>query len=173
MSCTLPAAGLTQQEAMNQQIIEQYMKNMQDLIHAQQNIKAQNNPDAQMQAPAAPMLPPVQNGTPAAPRPQAPSVPAPAPVNGSMAMQSQMPETLTNPAFTAGYLRTQIGKLMRVEFLIGNSITDRVGRLAEVGASFIILQSLETNTRYMCDLFAIKFVNIIDGMTAYPELAML
>ena len=29
------------------------------------------------------------------------------------------PEILTNPIYTPGFLREQIGKLMRVEFLIG------------------------------------------------------
>jgi len=81
----------------------------------------------------------------------------------------QMPETLTNPIYTPGYLRTQLGKWMRVEFLFGNITTDRVGRLVEVGASYIILQSLEANTKMMCDIYSIKFVTIINN----PETAAL
>ena len=81
----------------------------------------------------------------------------------------QMPETLTNPIYTPGYLRTQLGKWMRVEFLFGNITTDRVGRLVDVGASFIILQSLEANSRMMCDIYSIKFVTIISN----PETASL
>ena len=35
------------------------------------------------------------------------------------------PEILTNPIYTPGFLREQIGKLMRVEFLIGtNNLVD-------------------------------------------------
>ena len=81
----------------------------------------------------------------------------------------QMPETLTNPIYTPGYLRTQIGKWMRVEFLYGNITTDRVGRLIEVGASYIILQAIEASSVMMCDIYAIKFVTIISN----PELEML
>ena len=37
------------------------------------------------------------------------------------------PEILTNSIYTPAFLRTQIGKLMRVEFLIGtNNLVDRV-----------------------------------------------
>lgn len=173
-------AGLASQEAVNQQIMEQYMKNMQDMINAQRNMQQAANGASQLPTQQLPtqQLPTQQLSVQQTPVQQSPVQQMPAQTRNqpapTMSMQSnQMPETLTNPAFTAGYLRTQIGKLMRVEFLIGNSITDRVGRLAEVGASFIILQALETNTRYMCDLFSIKFVNIVDGPTPFPELAVL
>ena len=79
---------------------------------------------------------------------------------------SIMPETLAEPIYTPGYLRTQIGRLMRVEFLIGNSTTDRVGVLSAVGASYIILNSLEQQSRIVCDLFSIKFVTIIESEVA-------
>ena len=65
------------------------------------------------------------------------------------------------PLYTAGFLRTQIGRLMRVEFLMGNSLTDRVGRLAEVGAEYIVLRSPDGVSHVMCDLASIKFATII------------
>ncbi len=71
------------------------------------------------------------------------------------------PETLTSPIYTPGFLRTQIGKLMRVEFLVGTGVNDRVGRLVQVGASYILLQSIEGST-IMCDLFSIKFATIVN-----------
>ena len=41
---------------------------------------------------------------------------------------NQSPETLTNNIYTPAFLREQIGKLVRVEFLIGtNNLTDRIG----------------------------------------------
>ena len=80
-----------------------------------------------------------------------------------MGSTSQMPETLTNSIYTPGYLRTQLGKWMRVEFLFGNNTTDRVSRLVEVGASYIILQSLEANSRMLCDIYSIRFVTIINN----------
>lgn len=90
-------------------------------------------------------------------------VPSPEPQQ-MIPSSAQMPETLTNPIYTPGYLRTQIGKWMRVEFLIGGITTDRVGRLIDVGASYIILQSLEANSKMLCDIYSIKFVTIIDNV---------
>lgn len=44
--------------------------------------------------------------------------------------QDNWPETLKNPIYTPAFLREQIGKLMRVEFLIGtNNLVDRIGVL--------------------------------------------
>lgn len=66
-----------------------------------------------------------------------------------------------NPMFTQGYLRGQIGKLVRVQFLIGTSnLQDRTGVLTQVGTSYIVLRSLETGTDIFCDIYSIKFVTI-------------
>ena len=74
------------------------------------------------------------------------------------------PEVLTNPIYTPGFLKTQIGKLMRVEFLIGtNNMVDRIGFLSEVGASYILLRSLENDSIVYCDIYSIKFITISVG----------
>ena len=71
------------------------------------------------------------------------------------------PEILTNNIYTPAFLREQIGKLMRVEFLIGtNNLTDRIGILEDVGASYILLRSIESNNTIYCDIYAIKFITI-------------
>jgi len=70
-------------------------------------------------------------------------------------------ETPSRRAYTPDYLSSQIGSLMRVEFLIGNQTTDRIGFLREVGASFIVLESVDFAHLQMCDLYAIKFVTIL------------
>ena len=82
-----------------------------------------------------------------------------------------LPESITQSTYMQGYLFNQIGKLMRVEFLIGNSLNDRVGILEEVGASYIVLRSLDRRSTIMCDLDAIKFVTTIDKQTAQEWLA--
>lgn len=74
---------------------------------------------------------------------------------------SELPESLTNPVFVPGFLRQHIGDLMRVEFLITDSTTDRVGVLREVGASYIVLDALDGSSQLMCDLFSIRFVTIM------------
>ncbi|NMM62003.1 hypothetical protein HBE96_04720 [Clostridium sp. P21] len=63
--------------------------------------------------------------------------------------------------YTQGYLKTQIGKRVRIFFLIGtNIVQDREGILTDVGISYIILRETGTNVRVLCDIYAIKFVNI-------------
>lgn len=71
------------------------------------------------------------------------------------------PEILTNPIYTPAFLREQIGKLMRIEFLIGtNNMVDRIGILQDVGASYILLRSIENDSLVYCDIYAIKFITI-------------
>lgn len=76
---------------------------------------------------------------------------------------SPMPESLTNYNFVPGFLRAHLGDLVRVEFLVTNATTDRVGVLREVGASYIVLESLDGGSQLMCDLFSIRFVTIMQG----------
>ena len=69
--------------------------------------------------------------------------------------------TTLGSKYTQGYLRTQVGKRMRVTFLLGtNLIQDRVGVLKEVGISFIVLIDEESKDLVFCDIYSIKFVNI-------------
>lgn len=73
---------------------------------------------------------------------------------------SQMQPTIQDIGFTQAFLRTVVGKRVRVEFLLGTSImVDKSGILEEVGISYIVLAE-ESGTRVMCDLYSIKFVNI-------------
>lgn len=63
--------------------------------------------------------------------------------------------------FTQGYLRTQIGKRVKIFFLIGTTIVqDREGILSDVGISYVILKEIETNYKILCDIYSIKFVTI-------------
>lgn len=86
-------------------------------------------------------------------------------------INSNSPEILTNTIYTPAFLREQIGKLMRVEFLIGtNNLTDRIGILEDVGASYILLRSIESNNLVYCDIYAIKFVTISsNGYAGIPN----
>jgi len=75
----------------------------------------------------------------------------------------QMPEIMSNTAYIPGYLRQHIGKWVRLECLTGGQISDRIGRLTRVGASYIVLQPAGQNDTVMCDLNSIKFATIADG----------
>ena len=71
------------------------------------------------------------------------------------------PEILTNNIYTPAFLRENIGKLMRVEFLIGtNNLVDRTGILVDVGASYILLRALESDVITYADIYSIKFITI-------------
>lgn len=92
-------------------------------------------------------------------------------------MQPQaIPETLKNTVYTPAFLRKHIGRLVKVEFLIGTTyLEDRTGILLEVGASYIVLRSVQDNNLLYCDIYSIKFVTIstqsfIYGMDySYPQ----
>lgn len=102
-------------------------------------------------------------------------IPIQTPVQTPMAMPMPMPPSTPESPFevapgapvvlsteyTQGYLRTQIGRRMRVTFLLGtNQIQDREGILEDVGISYIILRETQTNNLTLCDIYSIKFVVI-------------
>ncbi|MGE5633305.1 MAG: hypothetical protein ACM3TR_19760 [Caulobacteraceae bacterium] len=61
--------------------------------------------------------------------------------------------------FTQGYLRTQIGARIKVEFLIGTDmLVDREGTLVNVGIAYIIIREVDTDDLLLCDIYSIKFV---------------
>ena len=81
--------------------------------------------------------------------------------NRNVQINQNSPEILTNSIYTPAFLREQIEKLMRVEFLIGtNNLVDRIGILEDVGASYILLRSLESDSLVYCDIYSIKFITI-------------
>ena len=104
---------------------------------------------------------PATKKTPAPKMPQPSTDYMPSDMPGTMDGQSMLEPTLTNIGYTQGYLRTLIGKKVRVSFLIGtNMLQDRVGTLVEVGISYIVLKQVDANVNVMCDLYSIKFVDI-------------
>ena len=82
-------------------------------------------------------------------------------------LQSE-PETLTNTAYTPAFLKRYIGRLVRIEFLIGTTyLEDRTGILLEVGASYVLLRSVQDRNLLYCDIYSIKFVTISDNNSTY------
>ena len=73
------------------------------------------------------------------------------------------PQAMTTESvqYLNGFLRTQIGNRVRVEFLVGtNTYLEKSGKLLAVGANYIILQESMTDDLLVCDFFNIKFVTI-------------
>ena len=72
--------------------------------------------------------------------------------------------------YTQGYLRTQIGKRVRITFLLGtNTLQDRVGILKDVGISYVILSEPDTGTDVLGDIYSIKFVDIFPTASQTPR----
>ena len=81
--------------------------------------------------------------------------------NRNVDINQNSPEILTNNIYTPAFLRENIGKLMRVEFLIGtNNLVDRTEILIDVGASYILLRALESDVVTYADIYSIKFITI-------------
>lgn len=74
-------------------------------------------------------------------------------------IQAQIPITAESIQFLNGFLRTQIGRKVRVEFLIGtNTFTDKTGILLGVGVNYILINETNTDDVVACDFYNIKFV---------------
>ncbi|MCB2295652.1 hypothetical protein LGK95_19435 [Clostridium algoriphilum] len=73
---------------------------------------------------------------------------------------------INDPLYNQGWLKTQIGKYIKIEFLIGsNMFIDREGVLQEVGISYIVIKESGTNDLVMCDIYSIKFVRVFDNQS--------
>lgn len=60
-----------------------------------------------------------------------------------------------------GFLRTQIGRYMRIEQLMGSSqVESRYGFLVGIGSNFIILQEITSGNIMVVDLFTIRLTYI-------------
>ena len=69
-----------------------------------------------------------------------------------------------------GYLRTQVGKMAEIEFLVGNNNTAiKRGYITNVGANYIILRELNSNGKIICDYYNIKFVTIYDDTAQHHQ----
>lgn len=74
-----------------------------------------------------------------------------------------------NLQYLNGFLRTQIGKYVRVEQLIGSStLEDRYGYLIGVGINYIVLQELGTGNVSALDYYNIKYVYVYFSAPQLP-----
>lgn len=74
-----------------------------------------------------------------------------------------------NLQYLNGFLRTQIGKYIRVEQLIGsNIIEDRYGYLIGVGINYILLQELGTGNVSALDYYNIKYIYVYYSNMGLP-----
>lgn len=90
-------------------------------------------------------------------------VPMPGGITTPGATPTEMNPMLEVPVmetdYTQGYLKTQIGRRVKIDFLIGtNTVQDRDGILVDVGISYVIINETDTDDLLLCDIYSIKFV---------------
>lgn len=72
------------------------------------------------------------------------------------------PKETNNSNFLQDYLKTVIGRLIKADFLIGSDdLISKEGILKEVGSDYIVLEMLQSNGMLVCDLYSIKFIEIV------------
>jgi hypothetical protein len=79
-----------------------------------------------------------------------------APITPSTQPMAMTAESLQ---YMNGFLRTQIGRQVRVDFLIGtNTLVDRSGTLLAVGINYILINESDSDDIVACDFYNIKFI---------------
>lgn len=75
-------------------------------------------------------------------------------------IKGSISQSVTNLVFLPAYLKNHIGKLVKIEVLVGNRMECRVGILLEVGADFLVIKLKPSgNTTIICGNI-IKFITI-------------
>ena len=59
------------------------------------------------------------------------------------------------------FLRRNIGRIVRAELLVGDRLYCRTGRLAEVGANYVLLRLANPACSVMCDLGSLRFCTVL------------
>jgi len=73
----------------------------------------------------------------------------------------EIPITAESLQYLNGFLRTQIGRRVKAEFLIGtNTFMDKEGILIGVGVNYILINETDTDDITACDFYNIKFIKI-------------
>lgn len=129
------------------------MKENIEIMYGQNNTN-QSIPTSSMQYQPAPMMMPHQQEYG---NPNGLYVPAPMPPTNR---ENEM-DMANAPMCMRTMIERYIGKIVRAQFLIGDTLHDHVGRLMSVGASYIVIESLKERVITICDLFSIKFVTVM------------
>ncbi|HHZ05978.1 MAG TPA: hypothetical protein GX401_04230 [Clostridiales bacterium] len=87
-------------------------------------------------------------------------------INNTPATVSQpFPITTESIQYLNGFLRTQIGRKVEIQFLVGtNNIVTKTGFLLGMGANYILISEEGTNNLITCDFYNVKFVKLF-----YPD----
>lgn len=71
------------------------------------------------------------------------------------------PVTPESIQFMNGFIRTQVGRRVSVDFLVGsNNMVTKTGFLLGVATNYILINELDTDDITVCDFYNIKFIRI-------------
>lgn len=74
-------------------------------------------------------------------------------------LKNPYPVTADSLQYLNGFIRTQIGRRVTIDFLVGsNTIVSKSGFLLGVASNYILLNELDTNDITTCDFYNIKFI---------------
>ncbi len=77
----------------------------------------------------------------------------------SNAFNGTIPVTNESIQYLNGFIRSQIGRRVNVEFLVGtDTMVEKEGYLVAVGANFILLNELSSDDIIACDFYNLKFI---------------
>lgn len=74
-------------------------------------------------------------------------------------IQNPYPVTPESLQYLNGFIRTQIGRRVSIDFLVGsNTMVTKLGYLLGVASNYILINELDTNDITTCDFYNIKFI---------------
>ena len=85
-------------------------------------------------------------------------------IERKMTVEKGMPRgnmCLSDTAYLPAFLNTMVGKLVRVESLIGGRLESRLGILMRVGADYIVLKLYRGCSTMICEASSIKYITVI------------
>ena len=82
-------------------------------------------------------------------------------INRTTASDLFVPYEVTRESlqYLNGFIRTQIGRRVTIDFLVGSdTMQSRTGYLLAVAQNYLLLNELDTNDVTACDLYTMKFI---------------
>ena len=83
-------------------------------------------------------------------------------MNAITDFSNPFPVTTESIQYMNGFIRTQIGRRVQIEFLIGNAeLIEKDGYLLGVGSNYVLINEIGTNDITACDFYNIKFIRFL------------
>lgn len=67
----------------------------------------------------------------------------------------------TKKSYMSDMLKETVGKVVRIESLVGGCLESRIGTLIKVGADYVVLKLYQSCSTMICEASSIKYVTVI------------